>query len=78
MAINIASFLDPQDFKSKVDKVIGQIRSSQPAHDKDKIYAPGGLEAELEAEYKKAGIPLNPVTIVDLNRIADSLGVAGI
>jgi len=41
----------------------------------ERLYAPGGLEAETEKNYREQGIPLNNETINGLRRVAGELNV---
>jgi LDH2 family malate/lactate/ureidoglycolate dehydrogenase len=62
LAIRIAAFEDSQRFKQRVDSVIRQIEGSRVAPGFQRIYAPGGLEAETARQYAQRGIPLNHAT----------------
>jgi LDH2 family malate/lactate/ureidoglycolate dehydrogenase len=66
IAIDIAAFVDPTAFRARVDAAIRQIRSSRPAAGFDRCYAPGELEHETEARYRRTGIPLNAETLAGL------------
>ena len=76
LAIHVAAFEDPQRFRSRVDTLIRQIRSSRRAAGVDRLYAPGGLEAEIAARQEVEGIPLNPITLDGLRQAATSTGVS--
>ncbi|MGH9662055.1 MAG: Ldh family oxidoreductase, partial [Bryobacteraceae bacterium] len=75
IAIRIASFTDPASFKQRVDRIIREIRASPRAHGVERIWAPGELEAETEARYRRDGIPLNDATLDALDAVAVKLGV---
>ncbi len=75
LAINIAAFEDPAVFKARVDALIRQIQASRRMAGVERLYAPGGLEAETEARYREQGIPLNEETIAGLRGTAAQLGV---
>ena len=75
LAINIAAFEDPDTFKSRIDTLIRQIRDSRRMEGVERLYAPGGLEAETEKNYREQGIPLNNETINGLRRVAGELNV---
>ena len=75
MAIDVAFFEDVSRFKSRVDTVVRQIRTSRRAAGTERLYAPGGLEAEIAARNCKEGIPLNERTREALRQAADRLGV---
>jgi LDH2 family malate/lactate/ureidoglycolate dehydrogenase len=77
LAIRIGAFEEPDRFRARVDGVIRQIRESRKAEGVGALYAPGGLEASVEAEYRERGIPLNAATIEGLRLAAAMAGVAG-
>lgn len=68
IAVNIAAFEDIELFKGRLDAIVRQIRESRPIGTST-LYAPGGLEAEMEAAYRRDGIPLNDVTWEGLERL---------
>ena len=75
LALNIAAFEDPARFRQRVDGIIRQLRSTRLAPGFERVYAPGGLEAETAARYQAEGIPLNDATIENLARAAERVGV---
>ena len=75
LAINIAAFEEPSRFKTRIDKLVRQIQSSRRMEGAEQLYAPGGLEAETEKQYREEGIPLNEETIKGLRDTAAKLGV---
>ena len=76
-AIHIASFEDIERFKSRVDAAIQQIHDCRLAPGFDRVYAPGELETIRRVEYSAQGIPLNRVTLTDLRKTAERLGIDG-
>jgi LDH2 family malate/lactate/ureidoglycolate dehydrogenase len=76
MTVNVAAFEDVARFKARVDAAIRQLHRARRAPGVDRIYAPGELEFATEAAYRRDGIPLNAVTLADLDRTAQELGVA--
>ncbi|MBS1825250.1 MAG: Ldh family oxidoreductase [Acidobacteria bacterium] len=62
VAMDVAAFEDAERFRERVDGAVRQIRESRRVEGVEKLYAPGGLEAEIEAEYRRDGIPLNEAT----------------
>lgn len=74
LALNVAAFEEIDRFKRRMDEVIRQIREGRRAPGVDRIYAPGGLEAETERRYRREGIPLNAATLEDIRRTARQLG----
>ena len=74
-AIHIASFEDVERFKLRVDAAIQQIHACRLAPGFDRVYAPGELEAMRSVEYREKGIPLNRVTLADVRKTAERLGI---
>jgi LDH2 family malate/lactate/ureidoglycolate dehydrogenase len=75
MALKVSAFMDVEVFKQRADGVIRQIRQGKRANGFDRIYQPGGLEAETEREYRSQGIPLNDATLVGLRNAAEDMGI---
>jgi LDH2 family malate/lactate/ureidoglycolate dehydrogenase len=75
MALNIVAFEDVARFKQRVDEIVRRIRTGRRAGGVQHLYAPGGLEAELETAYSRDGIPLNDATLEGLRTIARELDV---
>ena len=70
-AIRVGAFEDVDRFKARVDGMIREIHACRRAPDVDRLYAPGEPEAERRAAYLKDGIPLNAVTLGDLDRVRE-------
>ncbi len=77
-AIKIEAFEEIELFKARVDKAIRQIHEVRKAPGFERTYAPGELEQLREQEYQQHGIPLNEVTLADLQRIADQFNLTGV
>ena len=75
MALGLAAFGDPAAFKRRVDDVVRQIHASAPAPGFTRCYAPGALEADYEARYRRDGIPLNDATLAGVVAAARERGV---
>jgi LDH2 family malate/lactate/ureidoglycolate dehydrogenase len=74
LALHVAGFLDPAQFKRKIDEVIREIRNCRRAPGVHRIYSPGELETETEQAYRQDGIPLNDETLAGLAAAARDLG----
>ncbi|MGB5052747.1 MAG: Ldh family oxidoreductase [Caldilineaceae bacterium] len=74
-AIRVDAFEDLAVFKRRVDSAIRQIHDCRPAAGVERIYAPGELEFLRQEEYTAQGIPLNGVTLADLARAAQEVGI---
>jgi|RhiMethySRZTD1v2_1073278.scaffolds.fasta_scaffold13078_5 LDH2 family malate/lactate/ureidoglycolate dehydrogenase len=75
LAVKVSAFVNVSEFKDRVDGVVRQIRNGRKAPGVDRIYAPGGLEAETERGYRREGIPLNDATLEGISLSAAELGV---
>jgi L-2-hydroxycarboxylate dehydrogenase (NAD+) len=71
-----AAFVDPDDFKSEIDRTTGLIGSLQPLPGSDQSFLPGGPEYERERAYNAEGIPLGTSHQKNLESIGDEVGVA--
>jgi ureidoglycolate dehydrogenase (NAD+) len=74
-AIRVGAFEEVDRFKSRVDESIRQIHASRLAPGFERVYAPGEREILTERDYRQNGIPLNAVTLQDLERTAREMGV---
>ncbi|CAN5463382.1 Ldh family oxidoreductase [soil metagenome] len=76
MALQVSAFEEVGRFKARVDQAIHQVHSTQLAPGFDRTYAPGEVEARNRANYRQQGIPLNRVTLADLQQAAQKIGLA--
>jgi LDH2 family malate/lactate/ureidoglycolate dehydrogenase len=76
MAIDIEAFTPLAAFRSRVDHVAEQIRSSRPARPGTELLPPGLLEHQFAERYGREGIPLNDVTLQGIRDAARSLGLS--
>jgi LDH2 family malate/lactate/ureidoglycolate dehydrogenase len=75
LAIRVAAFEDVDRFKRRVGQAVRQIRTSRRAAGVQRLFAPGGLEAEMASRYRAEGIPLNAATLDGLRASAARTGV---
>ena len=75
LAINVASFEELGRFKSRVDAVVDEIRTSRRAAGTAALHAPGDLGSQTAARNRDADIPLNDATLADMRKAAADLGV---
>ena len=74
-AIRISAFEEPGRFKKRVDRAIRQIHDCRKAPGVDQLFAPGEPEALRREAYGRDGIPLNDVTLGDIKKTAEAMGV---
>jgi len=75
MAINVAAFRDPGDFKAHIGRIARQYHESQRAAGVEELYLPGEIEAAIETRNRRDGIPLNEETLALIADAGKELGV---
>lgn len=78
LAIDVAAFADPAEFKRRVDESIRAIRALPPARGFERVYLPGEPEWLNEQHNRAHGIQLDPVTeqrLIELERRLAHLAV---
>lgn len=75
MAINTEAFCDLEEFKRNVDELIDEIKQVRLEEGVQKVYMPGEIEFDIEAENRaKGGVPIHPFQIKELNEQASTFG----
>ena len=74
-ALEIAGFIDKDEFKKQIDEWIHVFRKTKPAPGTNGPLIPGDLEREAEAIRSKAGIPLLKPVVDDLLDISKKTGI---
>ena len=74
-AMRVDHFQPLEAFKAEMDRVIREIRDSERMDNVDRIWMPGEMEHQRILERKEKGIPLAPVVIANLNRLAAELNL---
>ena len=75
LAINIEKFMNISVFKSRIDKYIKIIKSSQKLKGVEEIYYPGEKESRTKIEQTRKGIKLEKVLIDDLIKVGKEYGL---
>lgn len=75
LALRVDAFTEPATFTARVDAAIEQIHNCRLAPGFERTYAPGELEAQNRANYRRDGIPLNAITLADLARAGSQFGL---
>lgn len=72
-------FMGLDEFRARMDVLYKTVVDSEPRmHGVDRIYFPGEIELDREAQRRRDGIPYSREEIDSLNKEADRLGVARI
>ncbi len=75
IAINIDMIQPKDEFKSRVDNYIQEIKNSKLAERSTEILIPGELEFRKEQEYQQSGLQINDSVIKSLIKVAKETGV---
>lgn len=73
IAIDIARFLPVDQFKARMDALIGEIRSSPLAPGAEAIYLPGELEYRREQERRQQGVPIEAGRLAAMRELGRTL-----
>lgn len=76
IAININSFIDVDEYKREIQKLIDWVKSSPVHPDHKKIYLPGEIEQERQAQREAEGIFIEDNTWDAICESAKGLGVS--
>ena len=76
LAINIAAFQPLDLVRSRVDRIVEQIRGGRRLAGVDRLYAPGDLGDSLDRDYSAHGIPFNRETLSGVQSAAQMAGAS--
>lgn len=69
------AFGDPETMEDEMDRLMSYALASPPADWDSPVLMPGDLERALRAKRAATGIPFDAVTLAELNKAAESVGV---
>jgi LDH2 family malate/lactate/ureidoglycolate dehydrogenase len=75
LAIDPARFPGGDEFGQRMDTLMRDVWSSEPAKGFEQVSVPGDIERTLRAQRVREGIPLSAASLAELGRIAAELGV---
>ena len=75
-AMRIDAFRPASDFKAHMDNWIQRFRSAKTAKGEQRVFIPGDIEREMEAERIKDGIHLLQPVVDDLKKLGEKFSVA--
>jgi ureidoglycolate dehydrogenase (NAD+) len=74
-AIDVARFVDSEEFASRATEFVASITSVAPAEGHERVMVPGEPEADIARKRRAEGIPLDESVIGELIELAADLGV---
>jgi len=75
IALNVETFLPLDEFDTRMEALIVELKSVPCAKGFDEVFYPGELEARNEAHNRKEGLLLPEDTLADLAKVARELGL---
>ena len=76
LAVDIAKFVPLDEFKTRVEQMIGEIKALPKNPGVDEIFMPGEIEQRRRKERKSEGVPLSAVVYEELKALGTQYGVA--
>lgn len=73
--VDIKAFMDPSEFKAKMDEAIKEMHSSELARGADRTYVPGEMEWLKRADRLENGVPVAPAVWKDLVTLSEGNGI---
>lgn len=77
LAIDIAHFIEPTEFRRIATDILQKLQQSKKAPGHDRIYVAGEKEYEIEQQRLAEGVPINDTLRATLRRVKDELGIDG-
>jgi L-2-hydroxycarboxylate dehydrogenase (NAD+) len=74
-AIDIGSFRPVSEFKSDMDRLIRELKSTAPIEGQERVYVAGEIEFETAKKRAAEGIPLHGSVLDGLKEVSDQLAV---
>jgi LDH2 family malate/lactate/ureidoglycolate dehydrogenase len=71
-SISIERFMEVQEFKGRMDRLIRELKSARLMRQVEKIYLPGEKEFEAKARNLREGIPLSKAILNELNKMGET------
>lgn len=78
VTIDPARLMPPEDFAARVDALIHDIHTAEPAEGVARVLVPGQLEHERRRSRERDGIPLPAALVADIDRHAADFALPGL
>jgi LDH2 family malate/lactate/ureidoglycolate dehydrogenase len=75
LAIDVAAFDDPGEFKARVDALSRDIRGSERMKGFERIFLPGEQSHARREDRSRLGVPVPPALLSSLNQLGEKLGI---
>jgi LDH2 family malate/lactate/ureidoglycolate dehydrogenase len=74
-AFKIGAFIDPDEFKSRIDEWIAVLRATKASPDAKGVVIPGDPERQTAAVRVVDGIPLSDFVVAELRQVASRTSI---
>jgi LDH2 family malate/lactate/ureidoglycolate dehydrogenase len=78
LTLDVSRFLPLDEFRSRMDELVRDVRSSEPAQGVERIYVPGEIEHLRRIERLRDGIPLAEGVVNELERVGAEFGLGAL
>jgi len=75
MAIDPSQYMPIDEFKERVEYLIGEIHGAEKMKDVERVYVPGEIEYLKKEDYLLHGIPFPPASLAQMEKFGVDLGV---
>jgi LDH2 family malate/lactate/ureidoglycolate dehydrogenase len=73
--VDVESFMPAGEFKSRVDRMIDEVKAVRRVRGVEEIFVPGEIEHHIEQNRLASGIPLGAETVAELAEVGRLCGV---
>ncbi len=74
-AWRVDAFVEMDEYRARYDEYARMLHNSTPAPGTESVFIPGDPEWIAEADRRANGVPLNPLVIEDLHKLAEELDI---
>ena len=74
--VDIAAFMDPDQFRRRIDDTIDRIKACRRRPDAEEILVPGERSHRKAEENRRLGIPIGPETLEEFKTLCGDYGIA--
>jgi LDH2 family malate/lactate/ureidoglycolate dehydrogenase len=75
LAVDVSRFMSMEVFQSRMEHLVGAVKSARPAQGYDEVLVAGDPEWRMEGDRLRNGVPVDPATWSRLAALAAELGV---
>jgi len=77
-AVSVSFFGPAEEFETRLDQMVREVRSQPRQPGVDRIYVPGEVEHERAEKSAREGVPMSEAGVREMEQLAQRVGVAGL